>query len=345
MARRRRFTRAVAAAVALSCLALTASATAGAAVRLRPVTGQLTTKVGIGDQKAWVFDDQRLIDLELGYARRSVAWDALRFSDQRRDLDAWVRGAEQMGAEPLITLARSRKIPGRRHRAPTGAQFLREFLRLRRRYPRVKSWASWNEANHCGALTCRTPELVARYYTLIRRNCPGCTVLAADLLDQPNMVPWARRFRRAARVEPKYWGLHGYIDANRFQTTRTRSLLRAVRGEVWLTEIGGLVARRNGSRIRLPQGRSHAARATAFIFDRLARLDRRVTRVYIYHWRSTTSRDSWDSALIGADDRPRPSLDVLQRVVREIRPPKPPLSMEPGPPPVEYPLPVPRSLR
>ena len=155
-------------------------------------------------------------------------------------------------------------------------QYLREFLRMRKRYPGVKTWSAWNEANQCGTGTCDRADIVARYYNTIRRNCPGCKVLAADLLDQPNMVGWARAFRRAARFEPKYWGLHDYIDANRFQTTRTAQLLRAVRGEVWLTEIGGLVARRNGSKIKLPQGKAHAARATRFIFDRLARLDRRV---------------------------------------------------------------------
>jgi hypothetical protein len=308
-----RSARALAAALTFVCLAVIAPAGAAAAIKLRPVTGKLAVKIGIADQKEQVFDDQRLRDLGIGYARRSVAWDALRYGDERNRLDAWVRGAQLMGAEPLITFARSRKIAGHRHRPPTGAQFLREFLRFRKRYPGVKSWSSWNEANQCGTGTCKTPELVAKYFNTIRRNCPGCTVVAADLLDQPNMVPWARAFRRAARIEPKYWGLHDYIDANRFQTTRTAQMLRAVRGEVWLTEIGGLVARRNRSPIKLPQGRAHAALATRFIFERLARLDRRVARIYIYHWRSSTPRDSWDSALIGSDNRPRPALAVLKR--------------------------------
>jgi len=305
--------RAIAGALVLLCLALTVPAGAAAAIRLRPVSGRLHVKIGIADQKEEVFDDQRLRDLGIGYARRSVAWDVLRFSDERDRLDAWVRGAQAMGAEPLITFARSRDIAGRLQRPPTGARFLREFLRFRQRYPGVRTWSSWNEANQCGSGTCKKPELVAKYFNAIRRHCPGCTVVAADLLDQPNMVSWARAFRRAARIEPKYWGLHDYIDANRFQTTRTAQLLRAVRGEVWLTEVGGLVARRNGSKIKLGQGKAHAALATRFIFDRLARLDRRVTRVYIYHWRSSTPRDSWDSALIGSDDRPRPALAVLKR--------------------------------
>lgn len=304
-----------AAIVALACLTLGVPAAAGAAAPLRPVKGKLTTKIGIADQKSSVFADQRLRDLGLRYARRSVAWDALRFADQRADLDAWMNAALDAGTEPLITLARSRRSNGERYRPPTPVQYLREFLRMRKRYPRVKTWSAWNEANLCGTGTCDRADVVARYYNTIRRNCPGCKVVAADLLDQPNMVSWARAFRRAARFEPKYWGLHDYIDANRFQFTRTAQLLRAVRGEVWLTEIGGLVARRNGSKIKLPQGKAHAAQATRFIFDRLARLDRRVARIYIYHWRSSTSRDSWDSALIGANDQPRPALAVLKRVL------------------------------
>jgi len=312
---RRRSVRALTGALVLLCLALAVPAAPGAAIKLKPVTGKLAAKIGIADQKAETFEDERVQDLGFGYARRSVAWDALRDADQRDELDAWVAGARRTGAEPLITLARSRETTGRAYRPPTAAQYLREFLRFRKRYPAVKTWSAWNEANMCGVGTCRKPELVARYFTVIRRNCPGCKVVAADLLDQPNMVSWVRGFRRAARYEPKYWGLHGYIDANRFQTTRTTALLRAVRGEVWLTEVGGLVARRNRSQIKLRQGKAHAASATRFVFQRLARLDRRVARIYIYHWRSSTKRDSWDSALVGADGKPRPALAVVRRAL------------------------------
>lgn len=312
--------RAVVCALALTCLTLLAPAAGGAATKLKPVTGKLEAKIGIADQKAWVFDDERLADLGFGYSRRSVAWDALRHADQRAELDDWVRGALLVGADPLITLGRARKSTGRRYRPPAPDRVLREFLRMRKRYPEVKTWSAWNEANMCGVGTCDRPELVARYYNAMRRNCPGCKILAADLLDQPNMIRWVRAFRRAARFEPKYWGLHDYVDANRFQTTRTTALLNAVRGEVWLTEVGGLVARRNRSTTKLRQGKAHAARATRFIFDRLARLDRRVTRIYIYHWSSSTRRDSWDSALIGADGKARPALAVVRRVLRQTRP-------------------------
>lgn len=289
-----------------------------AAGSARPPANRLEPKIGIAEQKAGVFDDARLRDLGVRYARRSVPWDALRFPDQVADLDAWVRGAQRIGAEPMITFARSRDAP-RRHKPPGTNEFLIQFRRFRARYPAIRTYSSWNEANECGTGTCRKPYLVAGYFDAIRRNCPGCKVLAADLLDQPNLAGWARAFRRAARSEPRYWALHGYIDANRFQTTHTRALLGAVKGELWLTEVGGIVARRNGSQIKLPSGKAHAAQATRFIFDRLARVSPRITRVYLYHWSSSTPTDSWDSALVGSDGKQRPALAVLQRVLRQTR--------------------------
>lgn len=308
-----------AAVVLLVCVVMAvvlAPSSAGAA-GLVPVTGPLKVKVGIADQKATIFADPRLRALGLDYARRSVAWDTLRSPSATQQLDDWIAGARAMGAEPLLTFARSAGPSGRK--PPSAIAFLTQFQRFRARYPSITTYSAWNEANQCGAGTCHKPALVARYFDLIRRHCPGCEVVAADLLDQPNMVSWVRAFRRAAKVEPKYWGLHDYIDANRSQTTRTKALLRAVPGEVWLTEVGGLVARRNKSTIKLPQGLVHAANATRFIFDRLARVSKRVTRIYLYHWSSVTAHDTWDSAFVGSDGVARPALAVLQARLGAIR--------------------------
>jgi hypothetical protein len=302
-----------AAGLVLAVVLLAAPARGGV---VRPVTGPVAVAVGIADQKAEAFSDPRLRGLGIRHARRSVAWDALRFPDQTANLDAWMAGVRAAGAEPLLTFARSAGA-ARRHRPPGPNEFLVQFRRFRARYPDVRVYSAWNEANHCGEGTCRKPALVARYYAAIRRTCPGCKVLAADLLDQPNMVAWARAFRRAAKVEPRYWGLHNYVGANRFDPTRTVQLLREVDGEVWLTETGGLVARRNRSTTRLPQGTAHAAKVTRFIFDRLARLSPRVTRVYVYHWNSASAQATWDSGLVGPDGRRRPALAVVQRVVRQ----------------------------
>ena len=40
---------------------------------------------------------------------------------------------------------------------------------------------------------------------------------------------------------PSIWGLHNYSDVNRLQSWRTRELSKALGGQVWLTETGGIV--------------------------------------------------------------------------------------------------------
>jgi len=306
----------IAALAAIFAFGTLAAVAMSVAPQARAAAAPPALKAGISDQKHEAFADARLRGLGLGYARRSVAWDALRYRYQVREIDAWMQATRAAGMEPLITFARSRSS-GRRHGPPTPGAFRRQFRRFRKRYPDVRTYSSWNEANHCGTGTCKRAALVAGYYRVIRRDCRGCTVLAADLNDHPNPVPWARRFRRALGYEPGLWGYHNYIDANRLRTTLTRRLLRAVKGQIWLTEVGGLIARRNNSRQAMPQGKARAARATRFIFDRLARLSPRISRLYVYHWSSTSRRDSWDSAFIAPGGQPRPSLLAFEDVLRE----------------------------
>jgi hypothetical protein len=169
-------------------------------------------------------------------------------------------------------------------------------------------FATWNEAN-----ISKRAETVARWWSAMRRACPTCTILGADLLDRANVGAWAARFVKAAGRTPKAWGLHNYTDANTLKTTGTRTLLRAVKGAVWFTETGGVVSRHNGSGVRFPTSASHAALATRFVFSTLARLSPRVQRVYLYHW-NTGAGDgrTWDSGLIGPDDQARPALLALQ---------------------------------
>jgi hypothetical protein len=180
----------------------------------------------------------------------------------------------------------------------------------------VHEFLTWNEANHCSQPTCRRPDVAARYYNALRGACRGCTIVAADVLDTSKMPAWIRAFRRRAKGRHLIWGLHNYIDANRFRTRGTLSLLRTVKGTVWFTETGGLVERNNGSPIEFPQNKWHAARATRWVFQRLARLSPRVRRVYLYQWSPAGPGSTWDSALVGAAGQPRPAYQVLEEHLR-----------------------------
>lgn len=300
-------------AAALLALALTLAPLAlatGVPAAPAPAAGALL--VGIGDQQPYMFADTRFQALGIRYSRLAIGWNALQSRGQARALARWLALAHAAGVRPLIAFEHS-WMHGRHRQLPTPAQFATQFRALHARYPWVTEFATWNEANYCGQPTCHRASLVAAYYRQIRRACPTCTVLGAELLDEPSMLGWLRSFRHALRGEPAVWGLHNYLGANRLRTSSTGALLAATSAPVWFTETGGLVARHN--RIRhagFHESPAHAALVTKFIFDRLAPLSRRVARIYLYQWQAGTYwREPWDSALIARNGHPRPAFGVL----------------------------------
>jgi hypothetical protein len=265
--------------------------------------------IGIANQTPGFLSDSAFLGLGIKHARVAVAWDAMKSPWQVTELDTWLNAAKAAGVEPLVTFDRSR-LPGRAHKFPTPAQLQAQFRAFRARYPWVHDFSAWNEPNLWGL----RPELNARYYVALKRSCKACRILAADLLDQPSTPKYVRRFVKVAG-QPRYWGFHNYVSANRLQTSRTKDLLKATTGQIWLTETGGLVARRNGSSIKLPQGQSHAATVTRFILRNIAGLSPRISRVYLYQWDAGAKTESWDSGFVGSDGRARPALGVLQQIL------------------------------
>jgi hypothetical protein len=307
--------------------------------------------VGIGEQNPAMFASPYFKALKVKHVRVVTAWDSLRHRWSRQALDQYMFAARDAGVKVLLGFghARSKKRKVRRN-VPSVKVFTKEFLKYKKRYPWQKEWLTWNEANHCGEPTCHKARRVARFYNNIRHNCYGCTVVAADVLDTPTMPAWVREFRRTARDDKVIWGLHNYIDANRFRTKGTKALLKAApKGKVWFTETGGLVVRRNGSRIAFPGNRRHAAKATRQVF-KLARLSKRIRRVYIYHWMPQAVKlPTWDSALMDPRGYPRPAYKVLKSFLRRfaleaaLRRERAREEAQPKPAPTPAPTPTPTS--
>ena len=285
--------------------------------------------IGIADQKATMFADTRFRALGIRVVRLNLRWDVLTEADATAALDTWMAGARQTGARPLITFDRSPRRPSYN---PTPRELADAMSALRRRYPGLKEFSTWNEAN-----LGKRPDIVARWWLALRKRCPSCTVLAVDLVDAPNMVGWARRFVRAAGRKPAVWGLHNYIGMNRRSNASTRAFLRALPGRVWLTETGGLVFRNNRSTVVLPASVPHAASVTKFILGPAVKAaGPRVQRIYLFHWDTGPKEPpTWDSGFIGPDDQPRPALDVLARALGRSLPPTPPAA----PPAADTPAP------
>ena len=290
----------------LLCLALALPAQAAA----RPPA------IGIGEQKAGMFDDARFQRLGVREVRYIAPWDVLRDPGERARLDAWMVAARAAGSRVVLGFQHSMRSARAARTLPTARQFARAFRGVRDRYPDVRDWIAWNEANHPFSLTGDRPRRAAQYFDAIAWSCRGCRIVAADVLDVSGMTAWVRRFQRHAVHRPRIWGLHNYVDANRFGSSGTRALLRITRGKVWFTETGGLVLRREYAGTAVTRefrySQRHAARATAHAL-RLACLSPRIRRVYLYHWRAPETVTSWDSAFIGPRGRVRPAYRTLAR--------------------------------
>ena len=272
--------------------------------------------IGVSDQKTGMWQDPRFRELGLSQVRILMAYDAV-LKGRFGRYDDWMAAAKARNADVLVTIDRSASSY---RRMPTLRQYRRVVQAILHRYPFVRTMAAWNEANHKKQPTFRKPKRAAQYFNILHALCTNrCVTVAADVLDSENMLPWLARFKRYAR-HAHTWGLHSYVDANRFRplrATATRQLLRAVSGHVWLTETGGIV--RFGKSYRGGRkGEQRAARALRRTF-RIARSSPRIERVYLYHWDAERHFKTWDSAFVAANGRARPALDVLRAEVNRQR--------------------------
>ena len=208
------------------------------AVLVLPGPARAGYRIGISEQNRAMFASPAWQRLGLVRTRYLVAWD-WEATGQQAEIDAYMRAARAAGQDVLVTFTAHRGcFNGRRYgrepycRAPSARAFRAAFRRFDDRYPWVRTYAGWNEVNHVSQPTFARPRLAVRYYRVLRseRRRRGFRVLAADLLDTANLLPYLRAFRRLAPGRPRLWGLHNYQDVNRGTAGDTRRMLRAVRG-------------------------------------------------------------------------------------------------------------------
>jgi hypothetical protein len=283
-----------------------------------PASAKLT--VGIGEQNAQMFTDGRWMALDAPHVRYVMPWDAIRrHGDDLVWLDNYMYWARQANAKVLLSFAHSNRR-GQELKMPSRLAFIREFRKVRRRYPEVKTFQVWNEGNHGTQPTFKKPGRAALLYNSMRRTCPECIITAPSVLDAPNMTPWIKAFKRKTRYPVRVWAIHNHIDANRHRTSGTRELLRITRGKLWFTETGGIVNRWVDGRKITRYNQKNAVRAIRNVF-KLARINRkRITRVYMYSWTAPPERrPRWDSGLVGPKGQTRPSLRTFQAQLRRLR--------------------------
>jgi hypothetical protein len=284
---------------------------------------QANFRVGIADQDATMFDNANYRALGIKRIRYMVPIDWYKHSFQIAEVTQFMTRAGADHAEVLVHFTARRGCYTAGHystrascRAPSVSTYLKSFERFRARFPFAATFGVWNEGNHVSQPTARKPGLAAKYFLAARRACRSCTFVAADVLDSGNMESWLRKFRAKAGAKATIFGLHNYGDVNRKRSTGTRRLLRAVPGQVWLTETGGILK-------FLPafkRSESRQANATRFMFrladtydTRRSGMRSRITRLYNYQWTGVPRSSRFDAGLVNPDGSARKAYREFKR--------------------------------
>ena len=283
------------------CLAVLALAPAGAHAA--------TPVIGYGDQHPEMFSDPRFAALGIRDSRVVVEWDTFAFEDKARRLDAWMAAARAAGVRPLVAIEHSWTL-GRQRMVPSARQYATLFRALRQRYPEVRTFSPWNEANHPSQPTARRPDLAARYWRIMRAGCASCAITSPVYLDLQTSASrrWLARFKKATGNRVRLWAIHGYGDLNRRTDVHLAALVKRLPGQVWVTEAAGWVS--FGS---FGYDEQRAARAISYTFTLARRYRAKITRWYFYQWRAAPKGAAWDSGVVGLDGRPRPGYAALQK--------------------------------
>ena len=122
--------------------------------------------------------------------------------------DAWMAPAHARGDDVLLTINQhssmsTRALPTLRAVPARRAQACGRATRGCGR------WRPGTRRTTRSSRLFRKPRRAAQFYNIMREECRGCTIVAADVLDSSNMLPWLATFKRYAQ-HPRIWGLHSY---------------------------------------------------------------------------------------------------------------------------------------
>jgi hypothetical protein len=279
---------------------------------------QAALKVGISDQQPATFSNPLFAPLKFTTARYITSYDVMDHPQSRTALTQWIAAAQ--GAKQRVLISFEHSYQGAKaKKAPSVAAYTKAIKKFHAAFPSVKDISPWNEVNrkifksgttYQGQPIWNNPKRAAQYYMAAYKVFKGARIIALDVLDQANVastVRYVQKFRRYAKPTPKRWGIHPYSDNNRFSTKRTKALLKAtVRGEVWLTESGGIV--KLGA--SFPYSPTRAAKALGCMFTG-AKLSKRITRVYQYQFLGSPPLARFDAGLLNPNGTKRPGYDVV----------------------------------
>src|ERR1700691_5588315 len=272
---------------------------------------------GVGDESDEMFGNQLWAQLHTKIVRYIAPYDAVAHSYSLDKARLFIREAEAHHQQVLVAFYHSEYSPLRMPSVSTYQKDVQRFIKL---FPHVRQYQAWDEANRGyipGVLASPSAAADAMYYQALIRVCRGCTAIGLDVLDAQDIGPtleyiaeFKHEIGKLETVMPKIWGLHNYSDINRLESWRTHELVRALGGQVWLTETGGIVQFGGAFPNNRGSGLTRAARGLKYMFA-VARSSPQIKRLYIYDWIGGNASTRFDAGLMNAHDQPRPGYVVV----------------------------------
>jgi hypothetical protein len=323
--------------VLVACLA--ALITAGAVS-----TSHAALVAGIGDQNSSTFTDPNFKKLKVKRTRLIVPYDAVLREPGASALKQWLTAVKAAKLKPLVAFnpTGGSRCPAKPCSIPSVKAYTKAFKAFRKKYPFVKEFNFWNETNSAtqptGSTKARTLKKTAALYLAAKRICGRkCRVSGPDLLDQgvgdkrrsvrvrnqKRMKKWVSLFLRYAgsRNYPTLWGIHNYGDTNYGRSTGTAFMLNSVakKGEVWVTETGGIYSfKLQSGRVTFKPNASRQAKATTNAYKIAKKFSRRIKRLYYYQWRKNNAGDFFDAGIVAFNGQLRPAYTSLRKLPKSV---------------------------
>jgi hypothetical protein len=298
-----------------------------------PAAAQAKLTVGIAENNPGMFDDPLFGQMGAKHARLVVSWNvATARNDEVNRVIHYLQLAQLRGVTPLVTFEHARgdaTICNRRKnrkkaqcKLPTAKQYEKSLRAFKKLFPAVRNVVAWNEINHFTQPTYKNPKAAAKFTTIARKVFKGGTVVVADILDQADNVRakrptfrsttrYIKAFRKAYKGPRSICGIHNYSDTNRFRSTGTKAIIKALGcKQIWLTEAGGLY-----KFVGYKANQKRQLKATKYMF-KVAKANKKIKRAYVYSWFGAPRSARFDSGIVGTDGKPRKAFAEVRKHVK-----------------------------
>ena len=323
-----------------------AALTVPAAASAKPV-------VGISDNRPAMLADPLFKQLGTKKTRLVVSYNAVEAGRRGDDelasrVAPYLAAADAQGVEVHVAFEHARgdaqecedTPKASQCRLPSVAHYRSQVTAFLRQFPTVDSITAWNEANHNTQPTYRDPKRAGKFARAAEDACRKvgrrCTVVTMDVLDAASnptatrnldysrTVRFIKKLRKAYGKRPKVCGIHNYADVNRFRTSGTRTLARAMKcKQIWLTETGGFWSFASfwtKPTKRVGNCTSNAdcqVKAMKFLFAKTVKAARNIRRVYVYNFYSGDD-GRFDAGIVeGSGETPDGKKRPAYRIVKK----------------------------